>query len=810
MLKHVSIAMLWLLPVAAQAQCLLSGQVMDENGAALIGANLVLVESGQGTASDQEGRYTLPGVAPGVYTLKVTYIGHEPEERQLEVAPGIRKLDVDVELERQAFPMEGVVVKSTRAGAKTPMTYVNLSDEAIQKNNLGQDVPYLLRWTPSVIVNSDAGTGIGYTGIRIRGTDPTRINVTINGIPLNDAESQGVFWVDLPDFASSTSDIQIQRGVGTSTNGAGAFGASINLNTSDLKPEPYAELNNTMGSFNTFKGNLIFGTGLLSKHFSVDGRLSRITSDGYIDRASAELNSFYLSAARTGERSLLRFNVFSGHEITYQAWYGVSKDYLNDEQLRRFNPSGTEKEGTPHDDEVDNYRQTHYQALYNTQLFPRWNLNLALHYTKGKGYFEQYKAEQNLADYGLEAMLFDTIPLPLTDLIRRRWLDNDFYGGVYSLHYQHPSGSIDVTLGGGVHLYEGRHFGEIIWAEFASNSEKDDRYYDNDALKRDVNIYGKLNCALGASLNAYIDLQLRQVSYDFNGLNAAGQLTDQQARLLFFNPKAGLFYTLNDKNKLYASFAVGQREPNRDDYVDSSPDSRPLPERLYNTELGFEHKLEKGFLGLNAYLMDYRNQLALTGQVNDVGAYTRVNIDKSCRLGLEGMLAWSLTRALRLEANATISRNKVLFFTEFVDVYDADFNWLAQQAIERKNTDLSFSPNIMASGVLSYELWQNSANRSLTFSFLSKYIGKQYIDNSSDEVNVLKPYFFSDFRAVWVLKNKWIKELGLTFWAQNVFDAQYESNAWSYRYVYDGSTALDQGFFPQAGRNYLLGIRLGL
>ncbi|HMQ48261.1 MAG TPA: TonB-dependent receptor [Saprospiraceae bacterium] len=811
MLKYVlPVAMLLLFAVATQAQCLVHGRVSGEHGETLTGANVVLIETQQGTASDKNGQFALQEVLPGIYTLSVTYIGYEQETLQLEVQSGIQHLSVDVKLKSQSFQMQGVVVKSTRAGAKTPMTYVNLSDEEIQRNNLGQDVPFLLRWTPSVIVNSDAGTGIGYTGIRIRGTDPTRINVTINGIPLNDAESQGVFWVDLPDFASSTSDIQIQRGVGTSTNGAGAFGASINLNTSDLKPEPYAELNTSIGSFNTFKGNLVFGTGLLNKHFSVDGRLSRITSDGYIDRASAELNSFYLSVARTGERSMLRFNVFSGHEVTYQAWYGVPKAYLDDEVLRRFNPSGTEKEGTPHDDEVDNYRQMHYQLLYNTHFSPLWNLNLALHYTKGKGYFEQYKADQDLADYGLETMLFDTIPLPLTDLIRRRWLDNDFYGGVYALHYEHPSGRMDFTLGGGVHIYKGRHFGEIIWAEFASNSEKDDRYYDNDALKKDANVYAKLNYDLGKGLNAYVDLQLRQVNYNFIGLNAQGQVTDQQANLLFFNPKAGLFYAWNEKNKLYTSFAVGQREPNRDDYVDSSPDSRPLPERLYNTELGYEHSLEKGFLGLNAYWMDYRNQLVLTGEVNDVGAYTRVNIDKSYRLGLEGMAAWQLSNALHLEANATISRNKVRFFTEFVDVYDADFNWLEQQAIERRNTDLSFSPNIMASGILSYTLGQKSTNQSLTFSVLSKYIGKQYIDNSSDEANVLDPYFFTDFRAVWILKNKWFKELGLTFWVQNVLDAQYESNAWSYRYVYDGATALDQGFFPQAGRNYLLGIRIGL
>ncbi len=793
----------------ARAQCVLTGQVNDENGQPLAGANVLVAETQQGDATDEKGVYRIEGLKPGSYTLRVTYIGYETASLKIAVAKGQNLLELDISLEPRAILVDELIVRATRAGEKAPMTYTTIDAEQIDKSNLGQDVPFLLRWTPSAVVTSDAGTGIGYTGIRIRGADPTRINVTINGIPLNDAESQGVFWVDLPDFTSSAADIQIQRGVGSSTNGAGAFGASINLNTAQLFTQPYAQFNGTVGSFNTLKGNLEFGTGLLKDKFAIDGRLSRITSDGFIDRATADLQSYYLSGTYMGEKSSLRFITFSGHEVTYQAWYGVPPEYLDEEDERTFNPAGMEKEGEPYDDEVDDYRQTHYQLLYNNQLNPSWNLNLALHYTRGQGFFEQYKADEALADYGLENISMGGEVVANTDLIRRLWLDNDFYGTVYSLNYRPPSGRLDATLGGGYNIYEGLHFGEVIWAEFASNGEKDERYYENDARKSDFNVFTKFNYEILPRLNAYLDLQYRRVGYDFLGFNREGENVEQSVALDFFNPKAGLYYQLSPRSNAYASFAVANREPNRNDYVESTIDSRPEPETLYNTEVGYQRNWDKAALSLNFYHMYYRDQLALNGEVNDVGAYTRINIDKSYRLGVELVGGAQLIPGLRLDANATLSRNKVAAFTEFVDVYDADFNWVGQEAFKHENTDLSFSPDVITGASLSYEAFRRNPKHDVTFTLLNKYVGRQYIDNTSGLENSINPYTFSDLRIRYVFRPGFAREVALTLLARNIFDAQFETNAWSYRYIYDGAVALDQGYFPQAGRNFLMGVAVG-
>lgn len=804
------LAICLLLAMPLWAQCLLSGQVSDEKGEPLAGANVVILDSEKGAATDSDGMFRIPGLAPGAYALRVSFVGYETAVQQFTVLDSETEKQVDILLPSRGLLAGEAIVRATRAGAATPMTYTNLKGEELQQNNLGVDVPFLLQWTPSAVVSSDAGAGVGYTGIRIRGTDPTRINVTINGIPLNDAESQIVYWVNLPDFASSAADVQVQRGVGASTNGAGAFGATVNLNTARFEARPYAELNTSAGSFNTLKGNLRFGTGLLRDKFTIEGRLSRITSDGYIDRASSDLQSYYLSGAYMGKNSSLRFITFSGHEVTYQAWYGVPADSLDDRQSRTFNPAGTEKAGEPYDNEVDNYRQTHYQLLYNNQLSGQWNLNLALHYTRGKGFYEQYKADEALGDYGFDDIGVGEELITTTDLIRRLWLDNDFYGAVYSLNYLSDDKRLDFTLGGSGHIYEGLHFGDVIWARFAGNGEPGSRFYENDARKTDFNIFGKLNYELLGGLNAYLDLQYRTVGYEFLGFNRQGENVDDKVALHFFNPKAGLFYQLHGRSSAYASFAVANREPNRDDYVDSTSDSRPGPETLYNTELGYQYNWPRAALSVNLYHMFYRDQLALNGEINDVGAYTRINIDKSFRMGVEIVGGLQLAPGLRFDANATLSRNKVAAFTEFVDVYDENFNWLGQEAVEHENTGLSFSPAIIAGGGLRYEALRNNRWHDLELSLMSKYIGRQYIDNTSDEDNAIDAYTYSDFRIGYAWRPGFVRELRLTLLVQNAFDAMYEANAWSYRYIYGGSPALDQGFFPQAGRNFLLGVSVGL
>ena len=785
------------------AQCTIIGQVTDENGEPLIGANVAVTKTRQGAATDENGRYQIENVPAGEHTLKISYVGYESIFRKTLIKPKAERLVLHAQLKERFVQVNELIVKATRASNRTPVTYTNLDKEVIEQNNLGQDVPYLLRWTPSAVVTSDAGTGIGYTGIRIRGTDPTRINVTINGIPLNDTESQGVFWVDLPDFVSSTNDIQIQRGVGTSTNGTGAFGATINLNTSQFYDKAYAKINGTIGSFNTKKANIQFGSGLLNGKFSLDGRLSRITSDGYIDRATADLDSYYLSGAFIGDKTTLRFNLFSGHEVTYQAWNGVPAAFIDDPEQRTFNSAGTEKPGEPHDNEVDDYRQTHYQLLFNNQLTRNWNLNLALHYTKGKGFFELYQAGEYLIDFNLEPVKVGEETIETTDLIERRWLDNDFYGTTYALNYLSNDNRMEVTLGGAYSIYKGQHFGEVIWAEFFSNGEPGHRYYDNDAEKLDFNIYGKINYEILYGLHAYLDLQYRRVDYDFFGFNDDLQQVQQEDQLNFFNPKVGVLFKANEKIDVYASFGIANREPNRNDYTENPTGIRPKPERLYNVELGYRQQWKKARVGANLYYMSYKDQLALNGQINDVGESTRINIDNSYRLGLELEGGAEITKGLHLTANATLSRNKVDRFVEFVDVFDANFNWLRQDQIVREDTDLSFSPSLIVGGAISYE-WSG-----LELALLNKYVSKQYIDNTSDENNTIDPYFFSDFRLKYQFQTSFIKDIGLTFLARNIFNAKFETNAWSYRYVLDGGILVDQGFYPQAGTNFLVGISLG-
>lgn len=793
------------------AQISLTGIVADENGAPLAGANVWVLDTRIGAVTDERGRFRLANLDPGIYTLQASYIGYENAQQLVEVLKSGQPEEVRFALVSRAIRIDNLVVTATRAGANTPMTYTNISKEVLERNNLGQDVPYLLQLTPSAVVTSDAGTGIGYTGIRIRGTDPTRINVTINGVPLNDAESQSVYWVNLPDIASSTQDVQIQRGVGASTNGAGAFGATINLNTSSVQKSAYATLNTTVGSFNTFKRNIQFGSGLLNNRFAFDGRLSRITSDGYIDRASADLQSYYFSGVYLAPKASLRFNMFSGHEVTYQAWNGVPADYIDDPALRTFNSAGTEKPGEPYENEVDNYRQTHYQWLYNQELGRHWTFNATLHYTRGAGYYEQYKAEEDFADYQLPDVVLGDSVITATDLVRRRWLDNHFYGVVYALNYEgRPRWR--STLGGGYSIYEGAHFGEVIWARIAGLSESGHRYYDNDAVKSDFNIYYKTNYRLTGGLETFLDAQYRTVGYEFQGINNELQVVDQTDRLHFFNPKAGLNWRIDEQAVAYASFAVANREPNRNDYTENTPANRPRPERLYNTEIGYRRTGARGAWSINGYHMYYRDQLALNGQLNDVGEYKRINIDRSYRLGLELAAAWQLIPQLRLDANATVSRNIVESLTEYVDVYDADFNWVSQRAVAYSSTDLAFSPALVAGGELT---WIPFAGRraaqthDLHLAMSGKYVGRQYLDNASDGQNILDPYFISDLRLRYRLQPKWIKELGFTLLVQNLFDARIETNGWSYRYILGEETLVDRGLYPQAGTNFLLGVVLG-
>jgi len=807
MAKQFILVAAWLLlgSVSAWAQGTLVGKLTNKEGSVLVGANVWLPEKNKGTATDLQGQFTLNNLAPGRYLLQISYLGFEDYSGVVDFSDGATPTLV---LQERAYSVDGLVVKSTRADARTPMTFINLNKKQISANNMGQDLPFVLQWTPSAVVTSDAGTGIGYTGIRIRGTDPTRINVTVNGIPINDAESQAVFWVNMPDFASSTADVQIQRGVGTSTNGAAAFGASINLNTAKVQEKAYATAATSVGSFNTFKRNIQLGTGLINKHFSVDARLSRITSNGYIDRAHANLNAYYVSGAYVGKNNLLRFNVFSGKEITYQAWNGVPADLVNNWSTRTYNSAGIERPGTPYDNEVDHYQQTHYQLLYNQKIGSNWNFNGALHYTKGAGYFEQYKKDQPLSSYGLPPLLEGGTE-SVTDLVRQLWLDNGFYGTVMSMNYR--KNRWDITLGGGWNQYDGKQFGKLPWTA-KGNISPALHYYDGNSLKTDANVYTKFNYELTKGLYAYVDLQMRSIGYDIKGVDAFQRNLNISNQLHFFNPKGGLFYQLNPQTAIFASTAVGQREPNRDDYVNAAANNPPKPERMLDTELGFKRQWAKGAIEINGYHMYYRDQLALRGSLNEVGSALRVNIDRSYRMGIEVNGGWQLLKALRLQGNAAFSKNKVLAFTEEQDAYDADFVPTGSIKVDHTHTDLSFSPNVVAGGELAFSLFQNTQwlrGQQITLSWLTRYVSRQFIDNTSDLSNVIPAYSFTDLRLVYRRSGKVLKNVTATVWLQNVFNRQYSSNGWSYRYQVDKQTTLDRGYYPQAGRNVLVGLEIG-
>ncbi len=793
------------------AQNSLMGSVYDETGEYLPGANVILKGTNIATSTDADGFYRFGNLEVGNYTVVVTYIGYATAVKTILIKGQTTEEFV---LKASSVNAKMVEVISTWAGEKTPVTYSTLDKEALEKVNLGQDVPILLQWTPSAVVTSDAGAGIGYTGIRIRGSDPTRINVTINGVPLNDSESQGVFWVDLPDFVASTEQVQIQRGVGTSTNGAGAFGASINLSTAKVYTEPHATISGSVGSFNTQKGAVTFGSGLIKDRFTFDGRLSSITSDGYIDRASSDLESYFLSAAYLGDKNSLRLNMFSGHEVTYQAWNGTDPSLVDDKDTRTSNISGTDKEGEPHDNEVDDYRQTHYQAMYSHELSPETKLNIGLHYTHGEGFFEQYKADESLGDYGLPNVELPVIvndsttyiaTVSETDLIRRRWLDNDFYGLTFGLNQK--AGKANLTFGGAYNIYEGQHFGEVIWARYMSNGEIGQRYYDNDAKKSDFNIFAKAEYPITDKLNAYADLQVRNVAYDFENVEER----DLSDKLTFFNPKVGFFYNLNKRVNLYTSFGVANREPNRSDYTESTPESRPTAETLYNTELGARMSWEKATFGANLYHMLYKDQLVLTGELNDVGANVRINVPDSYRVGLELEGMWNFYQGLSLFGNATFSQNKIKSLVEFVDAYVEneveDAEWIGQvQVLHSGDTDLAFSPNVIGAVGLNWEALSAVKGQSLEFNLQGKYVGEQFIDNSSDDNNKLDAYFYSDFRLTYKWEPRFAEEVGLSLLVNNITNTLYSSNAWSYKYEFDGAITYDQGYYPQATTNFLLGL----
>lgn len=713
--------------------------------------------------------------------------------------------------------LEEISVYSTRANDKTPTTHSTISKEELSKRNLGQDLPILLNLTPSLVTTSDAGAGIGYTGMRIRGSDATRINVTVNGIPLNDSESHGVFWVNMPDFASSVNSIQIQRGVGTSSNGTAAFGATVNLQTHTVSPETFVQFDNSYGSFNTWKSNVTYNSGLLNGTYNFETRLSKISSDGYIDRAAADLKSYYVSGGRFGKKTMIKMVLFGGQEITHQAWYGTPEARLNgkatelqnvidfggeydsQEQVDNLQNSNRRFNYYLYDNEIDNYQQDHYQLHIGHTFSESFNFSGALHYTKGRGYFEQLKTGENLADYGIQEVVIGTDTITRSDIIRRRWLANDFYGAIYAVNYDRNK--VAVSFGGGYNNYEGDHFGEIIWAEFAGNAQIREHYYDGNGAKTDFNSYLKINYQLTEPLNLFGDAQIRAIKYETSGLDSDRKTYDVNASYAFFNPKLGLTYSFNGKNDFYVSYAVGNREPVRSDFIEASSGATPKPETLRNVEVGMRSRGNGFSYSVNYYLMNYKNQLVLTGAVNDVGAPIRINVPKSYRMGVEVVGSYQLSPAVLWSANVAFSHNKIERFTEVVFDYGAAFDEYNVVEIDHENSNISFSPNVVAGSDLSFSLTD-----AFTLQLLTKFVGKQYLDNTSNDDRAIESYLTNDIRIAYEFVFGGIKRMGLSLLVNNILNEKYSSNGYTWGYFYGQDLYQQNNYYPQAGTNFLMGL----
>lgn len=800
-MKNLILLAFLLLAIAPiSAQHFFTGYLYNLEGEAIPGVTVSVVGQESVVTSTDKGsfRISVPGGQPQI--VRFEHIAYETLNYDISFPEnGSLVYSLDFFISKKLVELDPISVTGNRVETKSPVTHVNLNKKTIERMDFGLDVPFLLDQTPSAVVSSDAGTGMGYTGIRIRGSDPTRINVTLNGIPLNDSESQGVYWVDLPDFAGSTNSIQVQRGVGASTNGAGAFGGSINLKTTGTTSKPYGEIHGGVGSYNTLRSSLRFGTGLIDKKYTFDGRLSYLSSDGYIDRATATLNGFYASAAYLGKKTSASINLFGGHEITYQAWGGVPSEYLNDLALRTYNPY-------EYDQEVDDYRQTHSQLHLTHQLDEQWKANAAIHYTKGKGFFEQFKEDETLADYGLQDVLVGSTTITESDLIRRRWLDNDFYGLTASLVNQ--TKNLKTTLGGAWNNYEGSHFGEVIWAEYFSTGNIRHRYYDNFAEKSDFNIFSKMDWQTSSKVLLMLDLQYRQLNYAFTGLDAAANPLDDEIILNFFNPKAGAQYQINPQSRAYIYYGIAHKEPNRNDYTETSPLTRPKPERLGNLEFGYTWSSDDIELVANFFRMDYKDQLVLNGKINDVGEYSRVNVDKSHRMGVELSSQFRPLNILQWNATAAISQNRVDEFEEYIDNWDLG----GQDTVYHFDSDLSFSPSAIFSSELVIDLLKghygivrkSGKTHRLSAGLVTKFVGRQFIDNTSNENRQIDPFTVNNLELHYSIKKWFGKEIVLKGTLRNVFNELYETNAWVYPYVLGGEVQKFDGYFPQATRNFLL------
>ncbi len=794
-------------------QISLTGIVKDTKGEPLSGANVMLGNTFNRTTAGIKGDFKFSNIKKGEYKIQITFVGYKNFTKDLNLSSSE---NLDVVMERASFLTEEVLVSAARAGEKSPLAFTNIGKEDIKASNLGQDIPYLLNYTPSFVATSDAGNGVGYTNFRIRGTDPTRINVTVNGIPMSDAESQITYFVDIPDMAASTENIQVQRGVGNSTNGASAFGATIDLQTTKLNPEAKASYSSSAGSFSTFRNNLSASSGLLNGKFALDVSMSKINSAGFVDRGASDLKSFFVSGGYFTANTILKATIFSGFEQTYQAWNGVPSVRLNNdiEGMNKYEADGLyTHEQTQnmlnsnsrtynlytYKNQVDHYQQDNYQLQFSHKFNPCLNLNASAFYVYGRGYYEEYETGQSYADYQLANPVVNGATIESSDMVTRKWLDNSFYGTIFSLIYKKENNSL--SIGGGANVYDGQHYGRVIWAKTAGDANTDYEWYRGTGLKKDDNIYARYAFQLSPKLNASADLQYRYINYEIGGIDEKLRNVAQNHQYDFFNPKFGLFYAPGVHQDLYLSYSRANREPNRDNFVDADRTGKqPTFETLNDVEMGYKFKSANLMVGTNLYYMYYNNQLIHTGQINTVGAPIMTNVDKSYRTGIELIGGINFFKKFSWNVNATVSSNKINNFTEYVE--DWDNGGLKANVIGK--TDLAFAPQLIASIVFTYR-----PCKPFEISILSNYVGKQFIDNTANSGRKLNAYLVNNLRFDYSVNQKLFKELKFKLLINNILNEQYESNAWVYSYLYGGVRNKMDGYFPQAGTNFIFSVSLG-
>lgn len=781
----------------------ITGTILSTDGTPLIGATVQVSGASRGAVTNERGFYKVSDIKEGAYSVRFSYLGYKTSEQRIEVKGNVT---VDVQLEPQSVLGDEVIVSATRASKRTPMAFTDMKAYEIKRYNNGGDAAQVFELTPSFVATTESGIGIGNTSFSIRGTDASRINITINGFPINDPESQQVFFVNMPDVTSSASSVQIQRGVGTSTNGSGAFGATMNFQTGSLSNEPYAEINNYVGSYNSWRGNFLAGTGLINNRFSFDARISRAKSDGYVDRATSDHKSAMMSGTYYGDRSTLKATILYGEEKTGISWTGVPSNVIDTN--RTYNPEGyyRDSKGVLHtyDNHTDNYKQSHYLLNYSLRFSDMITMNLGGFYTRGLGYYENYKDDAKFSKYGLPNAVIDGTIVKKSDFVVQKWLDNDNAGGTFSFDFKLAS-NFNLTLGGAGSRFVNHHYGKIKWAEYnTGNIPVDNEWYRSKSTKDDGNVFAKASWQVTEKLNVYGDFQYRYISYKMKGIDDDFTDLTQKHEYNFFNPKVGAFYVLNEKSSIFASFSVANREPTRSDFTSAVMSAKkPAAERLFDYEVGYKYAGGIVNAGINLYYMSYKNQLVLTGKLNDVGYAIRDNVASSFRRGIELMAGVKILDNFKWEGNLTLSQNKIKDFTYSVELYDKDPNDGSWINFEMKDTylgttSISFSPNVVGASQFNYEPVKN-----LHLVLSSKYVGKQYYDNSENSSRMLKAYFVNNMYAEYSFSMFGVKNLTFQFGVNNIFNEKYIANAWIYRAEFrDGTQYVEDGLFPQALRNY--------